>query len=93
MPNYFTYAGYKLYFWSNEGDEPIHVHVTKGHPNPASTKFWILEDGTLQMANNKAELSKKDLKKITAFLEANIDEICDTWKDYFRLDKISFYKD
>ena len=45
------------------------------------------------MANNKAELSKKDLKKITAFLEANIDEICDTWKDYFRLDKISFYKD
>ncbi|MCJ2171677.1 hypothetical protein [Lactobacillus kefiranofaciens] len=41
----------------------MHVHVTKGHPNPASTKFWILKDGTAKLSNNKAELSSKDLKK------------------------------
>lgn len=91
MPNYFTYSGFKLYFWSNEGNEPIHVHVTKRHPNPASTKFWILENGRVKLANNKAELSKKDLRKIKIFLEANFNELCNTWKNYFRLNKINFY--
>lgn len=92
MPNYFTYAGYKLYFWSNEGNEPIHVHVTKWHPNPASAKFWILKNGTVELANNKAELSLKDLKKIQVFLEANFSELCRTWKNYFKIEKLKFYK-
>ncbi len=30
MPNLFTVSGYKIYFWSDEGDEPIHVHISKG---------------------------------------------------------------
>ncbi|MDE5577502.1 MAG: DUF4160 domain-containing protein, partial [Oscillospiraceae bacterium] len=27
MPNLFTVCGYKIYFWANENDEPIHVHI------------------------------------------------------------------
>lgn len=27
-------SGYTVYFWSNENDEPIHVHVAKGKPTP-----------------------------------------------------------
>lgn len=92
MPNYFTFAGFKLYFWSNESDEPIHVHVSKGRPNPASTKFWILSNKTTKLANNKAELNKKDLKVITRFIESNYDEICQTWKNYFQLNHIKFYE-
>lgn len=30
MPVYLRTAGYKIYFWSNEKDEPVHFHVTKG---------------------------------------------------------------
>ncbi|WP_423806022.1 DUF4160 domain-containing protein, partial [Phascolarctobacterium succinatutens] len=28
MPNLFIILGYKVYFWSNENDEPIHVHIS-----------------------------------------------------------------
>ena len=29
MPQFIRAAGYKIYFWSNENDEPIHFHATK----------------------------------------------------------------
>lgn len=41
MPSIFTVGGYKVFFWSNENNEPIHVHITKGQPNAASTKVWL----------------------------------------------------
>jgi hypothetical protein len=39
LPNLFTVSGYKIYFWSNEYGEPIHVHVSKGKPSVNSTKY------------------------------------------------------
>lgn len=27
LPKLFMVSGYNVYFWSNENDEPIHVHV------------------------------------------------------------------
>lgn len=94
MPNYFTYSGYKLYFWSNESDEPVHVHVAKGKPKVASTKFWLLSDGTALMANNKAELNKKDLKRITKFIELNYQDIVEAWNNFFQVsdDETKYYK-
>ncbi len=41
LPNLFTVSGYKIYFWSNEKGEPIHVHISKGKPRPDATKVWI----------------------------------------------------
>lgn len=42
MPNIFSTLGCHIYFWSNENDEPIHVHVSKGRPNAHATKFGLL---------------------------------------------------
>ena len=39
MPKIFTIKGYIVYFWSNENDEPIHVHVAKGVPRPNELIF------------------------------------------------------
>ena len=41
LPNLFSVSGYKVYFWSNENDEPIHVHVSKGKPSPKATKIFL----------------------------------------------------
>ncbi|MBR0350554.1 MAG: DUF4160 domain-containing protein [Clostridia bacterium] len=30
-----------MYFWSNENEEPIHVHISKGIPVSNSTKIWL----------------------------------------------------
>lgn len=53
MPNLFTVSGYKVYFWSNENNEPIHVHISKGKPNPNGTKLWLTKSGGCIAANNE----------------------------------------
>ena len=30
MPTIFNAFGYKIYIWSNENGEPIHVHICRG---------------------------------------------------------------
>lgn len=30
LPSLFKIGGYRVFFWSNEGCEPVHVHVCKG---------------------------------------------------------------
>jgi len=35
----FTVGSYKVFFWSNENNVPIHVHITKGKPMASATKY------------------------------------------------------
>lgn len=39
LPKLFKVGSYIIYFWSNENQEPIHVHVSKGRPTLNSTKI------------------------------------------------------
>ena len=64
MPQFIRAAGYKIYFWSNENDEPIHFHATKGNPTENDTKVWLLKNGSFKVAHNKGQISEKDLSKI-----------------------------
>ncbi|MCL2859180.1 MAG: DUF4160 domain-containing protein [Oscillospiraceae bacterium] len=47
VPSIFSFLGYKIYFWSNENYEPIHVHVSKGDPYSNSTKIWLTKRGRM----------------------------------------------
>lgn len=47
------FLGYKFFFWSNENEEPPHVHVCKGDQTSNATKFWITGDG-IKLAHNKS---------------------------------------
>jgi hypothetical protein len=38
MPTVLRLKGFRFFFYSNEGNEPIHVHVEKGD---ATAKYWI----------------------------------------------------
>ena len=38
------FMGYCIYFWSNENNEPIHVHISKGVQTENATKFWITRE-------------------------------------------------
>lgn len=37
MPTVLVHRGFRFYFFSNENNEPVHVHVEKGN---ASAKWW-----------------------------------------------------
>lgn len=40
MPQIFSIGSYIIYFCSNEGEplEPVHVHISKSHPEKNATK-------------------------------------------------------
>lgn len=84
-------CGYKIYFWSNENDEPIHVHISKGNPTSNSTKIWLTKSGGTIVANNKSNIPINDLKKILRVINDNYFLILAKWKSYFEGQEIKFY--
>lgn len=43
LPSIFELFGYKIYFWANENEEPIHVHISKSKPVQNSQKYGLLK--------------------------------------------------
>ena len=89
MPSLYTVFGYKIYFWMQEGNEPIHIHVSKGKPTSNATKIWILSNGDVK-TENKSRYPKKDIAKIENFVKANAKYIIARWYDIFNY--IKYYK-
>ena len=91
MPQFIRAAGYKIYFWSNENDEPIHFHATKGNPAENDTKVWLLKNGSFKVAHNKGQISEKDFSKIFSVMQAYYFEFVQFWKTYFD-GEVKFYE-
>ena len=70
MPKLFMVSGYSVYFWSNENNEPIHVHVAKGKPTPNATKIWLTKSGGCILASNGSKISNKELNELMEFISA-----------------------
>lgn len=83
MPSLFSAFGYKVYFWSNENGEPIHVHVCKGPPRTNATKIWITATGETLLSHNRDRIPDKDLNKLCDCIKANRRIIEALWKQYF----------
>ena len=91
LPNLFTVSGYKVYFWSDENNEPIHVHVSKGKPSPNATKIWITRSGGCILAGNGSHIPNKELRDLMEFISAQYFLICAAWKEHFATDSIRYY--
>ena len=91
MPSILEFLGYKIYFWSNESYEPIHVHISKGSPSENSTKIWITKVGGCVVANNNSNIPINELNKLLKVISGYYLLICAKWKEYFDTDIIKFY--
>lgn len=91
MPSLFVVSGYKVFFWSNENGEPIHVHVCKGVPTSNATKIWLTKLGGCIVASNGSNISKKELSELMEFISAQFFMICSEWKKFFVVENIKFY--
>jgi hypothetical protein len=70
--------GFKFSFWSNENDEPVHVHVFKAG---AGAKFWIQPE--IRLAWNKG-FRNAQLRRILTILEGQQYAIQEAWKNHFQ---------
>ena len=64
LPSLFIIGKYRVFFWSKENDEPIHVHICSGKPTGNATKVWISSTGGCVLANNNSRIPEHELKKI-----------------------------
>lgn len=91
MPSIFELSGYKIYFWSNENNEPIHVHISKGKPTANATKVWLTKSGNCILANNNSRIPNKDLSDIMGTIASNHFFIVAKWKETYRIEDVKFY--
>ena len=91
MPSIFELSGYKVYFWSNENNEPIHVHISKGKPTANATKVWLTKSGNCILANNNSRIPNKDLSDIMGTIVSNHFFIVAKWKETYRIENVKFY--
>lgn len=76
MPTVLVIKGYRFFFFSNERDEPVHIHIEKAEKY---AKFWI---DPLFVAVNYG-FSGKELRVIGEIIEKNEVLIRDKWNEHF----------
>jgi hypothetical protein len=81
MPTILLIAGWRIFFYSNEGHEPIHVHAQKAE---MECKFW-LDPETFEISEafsyNLNTSSRKEIRKI---IFEHFDYIVGEWNKYFK---------
>lgn len=91
MPSLFMLLGYKIYFWANEGSEPIHIHIAKGKPTANGTKVWITQRGGCILANNNGQIPARDLAKLLEVIESQVFFITWRWQEFFCIDDVTYF--
>jgi hypothetical protein len=76
MPTVLRVKGYRFFFFSNERNEPVHIHVEKSE---SYVKFWLEPIG---VAVNYG-FNSKQLREISEIIEENLDLIIEKWNEYF----------
>jgi hypothetical protein len=76
MPTVLVIKGYRFFFFSNERDEPVHIHIEKAEKY---AKFWI---EPLFVAVNYG-FSGKELRVIGEIIEKNEVHIMEKWNEHF----------
>lgn len=64
MPTVLVVQGWRIFFYSNEGDEPMHVHAVKGD---AECKYWLYPDRfdiALEFEYNSTPRLRREIRQI-----------------------------
>jgi hypothetical protein len=76
MPTVLLINGYRFFFFSNEKNEPIHIHIEKAEKY---SKFWI---NPTYVAMNYG-FTGKELREISEIIDKNEELIKNKWNEHF----------
>jgi hypothetical protein len=77
MPTLLRLNGFRFFFYSNENNEPIHVHVNKADANG---KIWLEPSISVEYLIG---FTKSEERQILAIVDANMDNFKNKWNEYF----------
>lgn len=79
MPTVLILLGWRLFFYANEGNEPIHIHCRNADKE---CKFWIdVENFDIQEAFS-FNMSPKDKRQIRKIIFEHFDHIVAQWEQF-----------
>jgi Domain of unknown function (DUF4160) len=76
MPTVFVFNGFRFFFYSNENNEPIHIHVEKADD---AAKFWL---DPVELEYNYG-FNSRELKQIEDIIQQNLKNLIEKWNEYF----------
>lgn len=80
MPTVLMVRGWRFFFYSNEGNEPMHIHARKGG---AECKYWLLE-ATFDIEEAYAFGVTPQLRReVRQIIFEHFEELVQAWRDFF----------
>jgi len=76
MPEVFREDGFVFFFFTNEGNEPMHIHVRKAG---GFAKFWLMP---VELDFSKG-LKSYDLTKAEEMIVVHFEQIKEKWYNVF----------
>lgn len=76
MPTVLRIDGYRFFFYSNEGQEPAHIHIESGD---GLAKFWLNPVELAMSVNYNA----REIRLLRQMVEENQIELVVKWNEYF----------
>jgi hypothetical protein len=80
MPTILLIRGWRVFFYSNEGDEPVHVHARKGE---AECKIWLRPELWEIEEAWSCHLSPRLRREIRKIVFDHFDLILEEWARHF----------
>lgn len=77
MPKVLEANGYEFSFYSNENDEPAHIHISKGNGN---AKYWLEPEAIEDYAYGFKIKERREIKYI---IHENYSFLKERWYEYF----------
>lgn len=77
MPTVLLTKGFRFFFYSNESNEPIHIHVAKGS---AEGKIWLEPETAAAYFNGFSSAEQKDIMQIVG---EHSEQLKRKWNEYF----------
>ena len=76
MPTVLHMVLFRFFFFSNEGEEPPHIHVKAGEHE---AKFWL---NPVELAVSYG-FNGRELGKVERLVEEHQDEFSEAWNEHF----------
>ena len=81
MPTILVIFGWRLFFYANEGNEPIHVHCRKGD---MECKYWLNSETYELEEAFSFNLSSKERREIRKIIFEHFEYIEEQWDEFQR---------
>jgi len=81
MPTILLLNGWRFYFYANENNEPVHIHVQKAE---MEAKFWLREDIFDIEEAYSYQMSSKDLREVRKIIFDHFDYFIKEWNEYLK---------